>query len=118
MRPRAHRQQLDSAFEHLAWIRFEGNLFFGNAPAIAIRLQDELAPAESLVLDFTHLRYIDDTAADCIERLLKQRLPRTNAVAVVAEYQQIRERMHLVAPRQLSQRCQCHRRKQEECACT
>lgn len=88
MRPRAHRQQLDSAFEHLAWVRFEGNLFFGNAPAIAIRLQDELAPAQSLVLDFTHLRYIDDTATDCIERLLKQSLLRTHTVAVLPAHEQ------------------------------
>ena len=83
MRPRAHRQQLDAAFEHLAWVRFEGNLFFGNAPAIAIRLQDELAPAQSAVLDFTHLRYIDDTACDCIERLVKQGLHCARTVAVL-----------------------------------
>jgi sulfate permease, SulP family len=83
MRPRAHRQQLDTAFEHLAWVRFEGSLFFGNAPAIAIRLHDELAPAKSALLDFTHLRYIDDTACDCIERLVKQGLPNTHTVAVL-----------------------------------
>ena len=88
MRPRAHRQQLDAAFEHLAWVRFEGNLFFGNAPAIAIRLQDELAPAQSAVLDFTHLRYIDDTACDCLERLFKQGLPRTQTVAVLPTHEQ------------------------------
>ncbi len=88
MRPRAHRQQLDAAFEHLAWVRFEGNLFFGNAPAIAIRLQDELAPAQSAVLDFTHLRYIDDTACDCLERLFKQGLPRTHTVAVLPTHEQ------------------------------
>ncbi len=88
MRPRAHRQQLDAAFEHLAWVRFEGNLFFGNAPAIAIRLQDELAPAQSAVLDFTHLRYIDDTACACLERLFKQGLPRTHTVAVLPTHEQ------------------------------
>lgn len=88
MRPRAHRQQLDAAFEHLAWVRFEGNLFFGNAPAIAIRLQDELPPAQSAVLDFTHLRYIDDTACDCLERLFKQGLPRTQTVAVLPTHEQ------------------------------
>ncbi|WP_421831757.1 cyclic nucleotide-binding domain-containing protein [Limnobacter sp.] len=88
MRPRAHRQQLDSAFEHLAWVRFEGNLFFGNAPAIAIRLQDELAPAQSALLDFTHLRYIDDTACDCLERLFKQGLPRAHTVAVLPTHEQ------------------------------
>ena len=83
MRPRAHRQQLDMAFEHLAWVRFDGNLFFGNAPAIAIRLQDELAPAEFILLDFSQLRYIDDTACDCIDRLLKQSLLHRNTVAVL-----------------------------------
>jgi sulfate permease, SulP family len=88
MRPRAHRQQLDAAFEHLAWVRFEGNLFFGNAPAIAIRLHDELALAQSTVLDFTHLRYIDDTACDCLERLFKQSLLRTHAVAVLPPLEQ------------------------------
>lgn len=83
MRPRAHRQQLDTAFEHLAWVHFDGNLFFGNAPAIAIRLQDELENAQTTVLDFTHLRYIDDTACDCIERLIKQSLHCTHTVAVL-----------------------------------
>ncbi len=83
MRPRAHRQQLDDAFEHLAWVRFEGNLFFGNAPAIAIRLQDELADVHAVVLDFTYLRYIDDTACDCLERLFKQGVLRTQSVAVM-----------------------------------
>ncbi|VWX35000.1 Cyclic nucleotide-binding protein [Limnobacter sp. 130] len=88
MRPRAHRQHLDTAFEHLAWVRFEGNLFFGNAPAIAIRLHDELVPAQSVVLDFTHLRYIDDTACDCLERLLKQGLQHARAVAVLPTHEQ------------------------------
>uniref|UniRef100_UPI002FDF8E58 cyclic nucleotide-binding domain-containing protein n=1 Tax=Limnobacter sp. TaxID=2003368 RepID=UPI002FDF8E58 len=83
MRPRAHRQQLDAAFEHLAWVHFDGNLFFGNAPAIAIRLQDELENAQTTVLDFTHLRYIDDTACDCIERLIKQGLHCAHTVAVL-----------------------------------
>ena len=83
MRPRAHRQQLDAAFEHLAWVRFDGNLFFGNAPAIAIRLQDELASAQSVLLDFTQLRYIDDTACACIDRLLKQSICQKNTVAVL-----------------------------------
>lgn len=83
MRPRAHRQQLDAAFAHLAWVHFDGNLFFGNAPAIAIRLQDELANAQTTVLDFTHLRYIDDTACDCIERLVKQGLHCARTVAVL-----------------------------------
>jgi SulP family sulfate permease len=83
MRPRAHRHQLDAAFEHLAWVHFDGNLFFGNAPAIAIRLQDELVNAQTTVLDFTHLRYIDDTACDCIERLIKQSLRGTHTVAVL-----------------------------------
>jgi sulfate permease, SulP family len=88
MRPRAHRQQLDAAFEQLAWVRFEGTLFFGNAPAIAIRLQDELAKMQSAVFDFTHLRYIDDTACNCLERLLKQNLPLIHAVAVIPALEQ------------------------------
>lgn len=88
MRPRAHRQQLDGAFEHLAWVRFEGNLFFGNAPAIAIRLQDELTPAQSVLLDFTHLRYMDDTACDCLERLFKKSLRPDSIVAVLPSLEQ------------------------------
>ncbi|HEX4856012.1 MAG TPA: SulP family inorganic anion transporter [Limnobacter sp.] len=70
MRPRAQRQQLDQAFKHLAWVRFEGNLFFGNAPSIAIQLQDELGEANAIILDFTHVCYIDDTASACVERLM------------------------------------------------
>jgi sulfate permease, SulP family len=88
MRPRANRQQLDTAFEHLAWVRFDGNLFFGNAPAIAIRLRDELATTQSALLDFTHIRYIDDTACNCIERLLRQDLPHIHTVAVLPTHEQ------------------------------
>ncbi|MCR2747407.1 cyclic nucleotide-binding domain-containing protein [Limnobacter parvus] len=82
MRPRAQRQHLQTAFEHLAWVRFEGNLFFGNAPSIAIVLQDELTKAQSIILDFSHLGYIDDTACDCIERLINN-APTSLAVVAV-----------------------------------
>jgi len=82
MRPRAQRQQLQKEFEYLAWVRFEGNLFFGNAPSIAIVLQDELAKAKSIILDFSHLGYIDDTACDCIERLINN-APTSLAVVAV-----------------------------------
>lgn len=82
MRPRAQRQHLQTAFEQLAWVRFEGNLFFGNAPSIAILLQDELAKAQSIILDFTHLGYIDDTACDCIGRLMNT-APASLAVVAV-----------------------------------
>lgn len=83
MRPRAQRQHLHDAFEHLAWVRFEGNLFFGNAPSIAIHLQDELAKAKSIILDFTHLCYVDDTACDCIERLMRNAPTELKVVAVM-----------------------------------
>jgi len=83
MRPRAQRQHLHEAFEHLAWVRFEGNLFFGNAPWIAIHLQDELVGAQSIVLDFTHLCYVDDTACACIERLMRNAPSGLKIVAVL-----------------------------------
>ena len=83
MRPRAQRQQLYEAFEHLAWVRFEGNLFFGNAPWIAIHLQDELIGAQSIVLDFTHLCYVDDTACAFIERLMRNAPSGLKIVAVL-----------------------------------
>lgn len=83
MRPRAHRLQLDTKFQHLAWVRFEGSLFFGNATSISIRLQDDLLNAQSVVFDFTHLHYMDDTACDCIERLVKRSKRCEHTVAVL-----------------------------------
>lgn len=83
MRPRAQREALDRAFEHLAWVRFEGNLFFGNAPAIAIQLQDELSKADAVILDFTHVCYIDDTASACVDRLLANAPGHTQFAAVL-----------------------------------
>lgn len=82
MRPRAQRQGIDSAFQHLKWVRFEGNLFFGNSPAICIRLQDELKGTPLVLLDFSKMRYIDDTAASGLARCL--RLLSGQASALVA----------------------------------
>lgn len=83
LRPRAHRTQLDKAFEQTAWVKFEGSLFFGNAPAIAIRLQDELANSRFLLLDFTALRYIDDTACASLAQLLNRCFAHRTVVAVL-----------------------------------
>lgn len=42
MRPRAHRQQLDTAFEHLAWVHFDGNLFSAMPPPLPFACKTNL----------------------------------------------------------------------------
>ncbi|HEX4918083.1 MAG TPA: cyclic nucleotide-binding domain-containing protein [Limnobacter sp.] len=71
MRPRMQRAIIDSAFDNLHWVRFEGNLFFGNSPAVCIRLQDDLTTAKLALLDYSKLRYIDDTATGGLQRTLR-----------------------------------------------
>ncbi|HEX4844155.1 MAG TPA: SulP family inorganic anion transporter [Limnobacter sp.] len=74
MRPRAHRTCIDTAFADLHWIRLEGSLFFGNSPAICIRLQDDLRTSKLALLDCTKLRYMDDTATGGLQRTLRTAL--------------------------------------------
>ena len=79
LRPKPQRDHLQTAFSTLAWVRFEGSLFFGNAWAVGIRMEDELPHQQALLLDFTHLLYLDDTANACLQRLLAKPLRHLHA---------------------------------------
>jgi len=87
LRPKTQRDELQAAFVKLAWVRFEGSLFFGNAWAVGIRMEDELPGQRALLLDFSHLLYLDDTANACLQRLLAQPLKhlRSHTAAVLPD---------------------------------
>lgn len=70
-RPPGDLAILNQEFQYFSWIRFEGNLFFANSPQINMRLQDELYQKQLVLLDFTRLRYIDDTGVENLARLLR-----------------------------------------------
>lgn len=70
-RPTSDLAILNQEFQYFSWIRFEGNLFFANSPQINMRLQDELIQKQLVLLDFTRLRYIDDTGVENLARLLR-----------------------------------------------
>ncbi len=91
LRPKMQRDQLQAAFSTLAWVRFEGNLFFGNAWSVGIRMEDELPQQHALVLDFSHLLYLDDTANACLRRLLEKPLKHlhTQTTAVLPNQAQL-----------------------------
>lgn len=82
LRSRDERQQLHAAFNNTHWLHFDGNLFFGNASAIAIRMEDELTGAGALVLDFSQIRYVDDTACQSLEAALKKTREQSEPIAL------------------------------------
>ena len=63
---------LDQAFKHVHFIRFEGALFFGNAHTIELMLEKHCPQVRHLILDFSLVNDIDDTAIDTLTRCLSK----------------------------------------------
>lgn len=68
-RSAADNNALNSAFETFCWVQFEGNVYFANAPQVLMRLQQALKGSRWVLLDFTRLRYVDETGLDNLQRL-------------------------------------------------